>query len=145
MATVRRQLKITEISLVRTPANEGAVVALFKSEDARVGLTKADIHTAMRKRAWELFPDAPTVEQAFVRYIRETEEGREARAAHDQAPHTPAPVAKADPRPLPPSATTLDYHALCAKAEELRKERPELTAEMARVMVRRQQPGKWTG
>lgn len=115
---------------------------MFKSEDTPMGrkpqtLTKGDIHTAMRKRARELFPEAPTPEQAFVRFIRETAEGREARALLDSAPAAPLAVTKEDTRPLPPSARTPEYAELCAKAEALRKEQPHLTIEQARVLVRR--------
>lgn len=145
MPKVRRKMKVAEISLVKSPANPGAQIALFKSaheddmdefmELAKAG-DKAGLWLAMQKAANTVAPPNMTPEEIISAWLG-TPEGKAVwalyRGLRDNTFQRTPPTQKHDPLPA--------FAAIKKAADEVRAESPELTPEQAMAKVLEQKPG----
>ena len=149
MPNVRRKMKIGEVSLVKSPANPGAQIALFKSanEDdmsAFIELAKANdkegLWLAMQEAAKRDIPPSDMTPEEIISAWLGTPEGKAAWALYrglrdNTFQHTP-PTQKQEPMPA--------FAAIKKAASEVHAENPELTPEQAMVKVLERNPDLYT-
>ena len=132
---VRRNLKVTEVSLVRSPANPGALVTLHKREEEKrvtEPLSKADLYAVAKQKA-EAFrkPGEAHINVALGRFFG-TPEGQALRLKMEGAP---GPVIAEQTPALNKHLTMPSLQKATELAHQLRAKFPELSLERARAKV----------
>ena len=137
MPIVRRKIKINEVSLCRHPANAGARITLWKSEDGGASremdrLTKGQIYEEANARAEHLRKDGENIHVALGRFWQ-TDDGRKLRHSMEKAGR--AVTTLPDSRGAAGSLKLPALKKATEAAQQLCAGRLELTLEQARAAV----------